>query len=149
MEILAASIGAVLTALAGYFLGVRQANRQRQREQQWRIYLNLRSLEELHNPKAARIPEDKHLKLIAEHRERILQDLVGSELPEMKEILRAVNWVGFPDAKSKEDELKRIGLIILKRLDWRYGKAIAEIEREWGGLKEGEIGPESGGKNDQ
>jgi hypothetical protein len=81
----------VLSAFLGYFLGNRQADDRRQREQWWRVYLDLRIMESLQSKEAENMPEDVYIEQWRKHCDSVLQYLVRSELPEVEAIIRAMN----------------------------------------------------------
>lgn len=115
----------------GYLLSERLNDRKRRREQWWEIYKSLRVLEDLDSDQNADMPIPQYSELAAKHRDIILLNLIRSGLPERKEIIRAVNPMGFIDPKSRSDELKRLGECVLKRLDPEQVQAMKELDIEW------------------
>ena len=137
---------ALLGVVLGYLLSQRLNDRKRQHDQWWEIYKSLRILEDLDSDQQANIPIPQYSEISEKHREVVLRNLVRSGLPERKEIIRAINPIGFTDAKSRSDELKRLGECVLRRLDPEQVQAMKELDIEWEKLRlrEGEwVSPET------
>jgi hypothetical protein len=131
---------ACLSALLGYFLGNRQSDDRRKREQWWRVYLDLRIMEGLHSKETEKMPEDVYLKHWRTHRDSVLQNLVRSELPEMEAIIRAMNpALQSLDLEVSRKELNRLGRALLDRIDPKYSAICHKLEREYPQLHEGDL----------
>lgn len=141
-ELTASVVGGVVGALAGVlggtFLAIWRDNRQRQRNQWWNIYLGLRILTDLDSEKCDKMPEPTYQREFMKHREEILRNLVASALPETKEIIRAVNWIGFPNTHARHLELDRLADVVLKRVDPEFFRAYRELLVEYAPFKEGD-----------
>jgi len=139
LSILTALVG----ALAGYLLAMRLNKKQRQEEQWWQVFLNLRVLEVLDSDKNENMEEQLYIKNWEKHRELVLRNLVRSDLPEMEEIVRAVNWVGFPTTHARHVELKRLSFVVLRHLDPDYCGVCEKLGEEWAPFREGDVGPQA------
>jgi hypothetical protein len=137
-EVIAAAIGAILSAIAGYFVARRQANKQRQEEQCYRIYISLRSVEDLASARFNKLPEAQWIDLFSREREIIFRNLVRSDLPQMEEVIRALNGIGFPDNESHHEELHRLSVAVLRHLDPRYADIYDRLKKEFAPLNEGQ-----------